>query len=87
MPRKKKVDQEEQKMKEIEEKMQENKPTPILWKDLEKHIGNPVWDSREKKWRVFEGYKHIRNTYSVTFSDIADWVSFYDRELYLEEIK
>ena len=27
----------------------------------------------------------MQNTYSVTFSDIADWVSFNDRCLYLEE--
>lgn len=57
-------------------KARENKPEPIEWKDLDKYIGQPVWDNREKKWRVLEGYKRCGFTHSITFSDIADWVSF-----------
>ena len=45
-----------------------------------------MWDTREKKWRVLDGYKRMQNTYAITFSDIADWVSFNDRFLYLKEV-
>lgn len=76
----KKVDNEEK-------QQEENKPKPIEWKDLDKYIGQPVWDNREKKWRVLEGYRRCDYTLSITFSDIADWVSFLDRSIYLEEIK
>lgn len=70
-----------------EQKQEKNKTEPIEWKDLDKYIGQPVWDNREKKWRVLEGYKRCGFTHSITFSDIADWVSFLDRNIYLEEIK
>ena len=54
---------------------------------MDQYIGQPVWDSRDKKWRILDGYRRSGNTYSITFSDIADWVSFNDRFLYLEEVK
>ena len=68
---------------EVEPKM---KPVAIKWYELEQYVGQPIWDTREKKWRVLEGYRRTGNTYSITFSDIADWCSFLDRELYLEEV-
>ena len=69
---------------EAEPKM---KPVAIKWHELEQYVGQPIWDTREKKWRVLDGYRRTGNTYSITFSDIADWCSFFDRELYLEEVK
>lgn len=69
---------------EVEPKM---KPVAIKWHELEQYVGQPIWDTREKKWRVLDGYRRTGNTYSITFSDIADWCSFLDRELYLEEEK
>jgi len=69
---------------EVEPKM---KPVAIKWHELEQYVGQPIWDTREKKWRVLDGYRRTGNTYSITFSDIADWCSFLDRELYLEEVK
>lgn len=69
------------------EQQEENKPKSIDWNELDKYIGQPVWDNREKKWRILEGYRRCDFTYSITFSDIADWVSFLDRNIYLEEIK
>lgn len=87
MPKKKKVDTEKQKIKDIQEEIENQKPRSLQWNELDKYIGQPVWDSREKKWRVLEGYRRSGNTLSITFSDIADWVSFLDRNLYLEEVK
>lgn len=66
---------------------QENKPQAIEWAELDKYIGQPVWDSREKEWRVLVGYKRIKNTFSITFTDMQDWQSFCDRFLYLEEVE
>ena len=66
---------------------QENKPQAIEWAELDKYIGKPVWDSREKEWRVLEGYKRIKNTLSITFTDIQDWQSFNDGFLYMEEVE
>lgn len=76
----KKIDNEEK--QQIQE---EQKPKPIKWNELDQYIGQPLWDTREKRWRILDGYRRMQNTYSVTFSDIADWVSFNDRCLYLEE--
>ena len=81
--------------KKIEGTKQEQNPKKIdniekqqpEQEELDKHIGQPVWDTREKKWRVLDGYKRMQNTYAITFSDIADWVSFNDRFLYLKEVK
>lgn len=87
MPKKKKVDTEKQKIKDIQEEIENQKPRSLQWNELDKYIGQPIWDSREKKWRVLEGYRRSGNTLSITFSDIADWVSFLDRNLYLEEVK
>lgn len=87
MPKKKKVDTEKQKIKDIQEEIENQNPRSLQWNELDKYIGQPVWDSREKKWRVLEGYRRSGNTLSITFSDIADWVSFLDRNLYLEEVK
>ena len=86
MPNKKK---EETKQEEIPEKIdnQENKPKSINWNELDKYIGKALWDSRNKEWRILEGYKRMKETYSITFTDSADWTSFYDRNLYLEEVK
>lgn len=83
---KKKIDKEKQKMQDIQAEQEQNKPKAIKWHELDQYIGQPIWDTREKKWRVLDGYKRIGNTYGITFSDIADWVSFLDRELYLEEM-
>ena len=60
---------------------------PLQWYQIDQYIEKPVWDSRDKKWRILDGYRRSGNTYSITFSDIADWVSFNDRCLYLEEVK
>ena len=83
---KRKIDKEKQKMQDIEIK-QENKQKPIQWNELDKYIGQPVWDTREKRWRILDGYRRTENTFSITFSDIVDWVSYCDRFLYSEEIK
>lgn len=95
MPRKKKQETKPEeiptKVDSIEEQQsvnaEEDKPTPIKWEELEKYIGQPLWDTREKKWRILDGYRRMQNTYSITFSDIADWVSFFDRQLFLKEVK
>lgn len=74
---KKRTDKEEQK---------QDKPQAIQWHELDKYIGQPIWNGRENKWRILDGYKRSGNTYAITFSDIADWVSFLDRLLYSEEV-
>ena len=84
---KKKIIKEEEKIQDIKTKQVQNKPKAIKWNELDKYIGQPVWDSREKKWRILDGYKRNGYTFSITFSDIADLVSFNDRSLYLEEVK
>lgn len=78
----KKVDNEEK-----QQDQEENKPKAIQWKELDKYIGKAVWDSREKEWRILVGYRRTKETFSITFTDIADWVSYYDRFLYLEEVR
>lgn len=86
MPKKKKIDTEKQKIQDIQEEIEEKKPQSLNWNDLDKYMGKPVWDSREKEWRILEGYKRFGNTYSITFIDSSNWDSFCDRFLYLEEV-
>ncbi len=86
MPKKKATKQKEITKKVDDETKQENKPKSLDWNELDKYIGQPVWDSREKRWRILDGYRRMQNTFAITYSDIADWVSFYDRFLYLEEV-
>lgn len=89
MPKKKEQDTKQAKNpKKVDNKeKQENKPEAIKWEELDKYIGQPVWDSREKEWRVLVGYKRHKNTFSITFTDVLDWQSFCDRFLYLEEVE
>lgn len=86
MPRKKKIDKEMTKIQDIQIEQEKNKMEPIHWKELDNYIEQPVWDTREKKWRVLEGYRRTKNTFSITFSDITDWVSYFDRNIYEEEV-
>ena len=66
MPRKKDATKQEKNLKKVdnEEKQEieqkENKPIPLFWNKLEDNIGKPIWDSREKKWRILDGYKRKR---------------------------
>ena len=87
MPKKKKIDTEKQKLQDIQAETEKKKPQSLNWNELDKYMGQPVWDSREKKWRILDGYRRSGNTYSITFTDIANWDSFCDRCLYLEEVK
>lgn len=87
MPRKKKQETKTQEIPTKVDTQKEVKPMPVQWYQMDQYVGQPVWDSRDKKWRILDGYRRSGNTYSITFSDIADWVSFNDRLLYLEEVK
>ena len=64
----------------------EIKPKALEWKQLDEFIGKPVWDDKKKTWRILDGYRRTQNTYTMTFTDISDWVIFEDRPLYLEEV-
>lgn len=64
-----------------------NKPKALEWKQLDEYIGKPVWDDMKKTWRILDGYSRTKNTHTMTFTDISDWVNFEDRTLYLEEVK
>ncbi len=87
MPRKKKQETKPQEIPTKVDTQKEVKPKPIQWHELDKYIGKAVWDSREKEWRILVGYKRLKETYSITFTDIMDWQSFNDRCLYLEEVE
>lgn len=63
------------------------KPKALEWKQLDEYIGKPVWDDMKKTWRILDGYSRTKNTHTMTFTDISDWVNFEDRTLYLEEVK
>lgn len=87
MPKKKTEGTKKEEIPKTIDNIEEQKnPEAIKWGELDKYIKQPVWDSREKEWRVLEGYRRVGYSYSITFSDIADWVSYNDRNLYLEEI-
>lgn len=59
---------------------------PMDWEEIMMNVGNPVYDKKEKRWRILEGYKKYDKTYSVTFTDSNYWERFQDVELYLKEV-
>lgn len=63
--------------KEIEEKLD--------WEEIIGSVGKPVWDNKEKKWRVLDYYCREENTFYVSFSDINNREKFEEKELYFKE--
>ena len=55
------------------------------WEDIILNIGQPVWDKKNKKWRVLEGYKRQGNEWYIGFTDDNYWNNFKTAELYLKE--
>lgn len=52
---------------ENEEKNNEQKP--LTWGEIQSYVGKPVYDMRKKMWRVVEGYKSVKDSYEITFTD------------------
>lgn len=42
----------------------------ILWQQLDLLVGKPMWDNKEKRWRVLTGYSRHLEKYKMFFSDI-----------------
>lgn len=57
------------------------------WEEIILNINNPVWDGKEKRWRVLDGYKYIDKKYYISFTDDNVWEKFDKKELYLKEHK
>lgn len=68
-----------------------DKIEPMDWEEMQMNIGSPVYDKKEKRWRILEGYKRIAKDYYVTFTDNNNryeitWERFRGKELYLKEV-
>lgn len=57
------------------------------WEEIISNVGNPVWDNKEKCWRVLDGYQRINDKFKISFTDINEFVKFDKVELYLSKIE
>lgn len=57
------------------------------WEGIILNVGNPVWDNKEKCWRVLDGYQRINNKFEISFTDIDEFIKFDNVELYLSKIE
>lgn len=55
------------------------------WEEIILNVGKPVWDSKENKWRVLEGYKKILDKSCIKYTDSINWYDFKSSKLYLKE--
>ncbi len=65
---------------------EENKKIDKLdWEEIINNVGKPVYDKKNKKWRVIDGYERIGNCFGVSFTDNGNFINYNGLELYLEE--
>lgn len=57
------------------------------WEEIILNVGNPVWDNKEKYWRVLDGYQRINDKFRISFTDINEFIIFDKVELYLSKIE
>lgn len=57
------------------------------WEEIISNVGNPVWDNKEKCWRVLDGYQRINDKFKISFTDINEFIKFDNVELYLSKIE
>ena len=57
------------------------------WEEIILNVGNPVWDNKEKYWRVLDGYQRINDKFKISFTDINEFIIFDKVELYLSKIE
>jgi len=57
------------------------------WEEIISNVGNPVWDNKEKYWRVLDGYQRINDKFKISFTDINEFIIFDKVELYLSKIE
>ena len=57
------------------------------WEEIISNVGNPVWDNKEKYWRVLDGYQRINDKFKISFTDINEFIMFDKVELYLSKIE
>lgn len=57
------------------------------WEEIILNVGNPVWDNKEKYWRVLDGYQRINDKFRISFTDINEFIKFDKVELYLSKIE
>ena len=57
------------------------------WEEIISNVGNPVWDNKEKCWRVLDGYQCINDIFRISFTDINGFIKFDNVELYLSKIE
>ena len=60
----------------------------LNWFQIIMLMGKPLWDAKQRKWRILNGYQSIlgnNNTmyFEVTFTDTPHWENFIEKELYL----
>lgn len=81
--------------KEEKGKKQDDSKNMLGWFQIIMLMGKPLWDSKQKKWRILNGYQSVLGNnnqmfFEVTFTDTPYWENFVEKKLYInvpEEIK
>ena len=60
----------------------------LNWFQILMLIGQPLWDAKQQKWRIFSGYQSVLGNgknifFEVTFTDTLNWEDFTKKELYI----
>lgn len=62
--------------------------TMLNWFQILMLMGRPLWDVKQRKWRILNGYQSVLGDnnnifFEVTFTDTPYWEDFTEKELYI----
>lgn len=57
----------------------------LTWIEVRELLGKPIWDNKNKRWRVLYEYSETISKKWVRFTDNNSYEDFEKKELYKEE--
>lgn len=63
------------------------KDKSLTWEETRELIGKPIWDNKNKQWRVLYEYSETLSKKWIKFTDSNTYENFESKELYKEEQK
>ena len=59
----------------------------LTWMEIRDKLGKPIWDNKQRQWRVVDGYKEDLDNKRVSFTDYNAFIVFDEGRFYLEEVE
>lgn len=63
------------------------KDKSLTWEETRELLGKPIWDNKNKQWRVLYAYSATISKKWINFTDSNTYENFEPNELYKEEQK